>query len=192
MEATKQVDDNAQPNPFAPPRAAVADMDPLVDGPALGGLGARFAAAMIDGIFALALSLAIMLPMYGTDYFQMAASSKLSVLTGMLVYLGLFYAVEGWFLYQRSQSLGKMALGLRIVRRDGSPASFGRKFGLRLVGFGLLGWIPIVGPFIGLADCLFIFRASRRCLHDELADTIVVTAASSMDAVRAATRPAAA
>ncbi len=185
------MDDPTQTNRFAPPRTLVEDVE-AVDGPQAASRGSRFAAAMIDGIFAFALSLAVMLPIYGTDYFTLAASSKLSVLTGMLAYLGLFYVVEGWFLYQRSQSLGKMALGLRIVRPDGSPASFGRTFGLRLFAFGLLGWIPIVGPFLGLIDCLFIFRSSRRCLHDQLADTIVVTAGSTTNGVRARTSPAAA
>jgi uncharacterized RDD family membrane protein YckC len=185
------MDDPMQANRFAPPRTLVEDVA-TTDGPQVATRGSRLGAALIDGLFGLSLSLAIMLPMYGTDYFKMAAANKLSVLNGMLLYLGLFYAVEGWFLYQRSQSLGKMALGLRIVRPDGRPASFGRIFGLRLFGFGLLGWIPFVGPFIGLADYLFIFRTSRRCLHDELADTIVVTAASSTNAARTATRPLAA
>ena len=33
----------------------------------------------------------------------------------------------------------------------------------------------VVGTIYGLVDVLMIFRASRRCLHDHIADTIVVT-----------------
>ena len=36
--------------------------------------------------------------------------------------------------------------------------------------------IPVIGTVYGLLDVLLIFRASRRCLHDNIADTIVVTA----------------
>lgn len=172
-------------NRFAPPGTHVQDVESL-DGPQLATRGQRLAGGIIDGLFGLALSLAVMLPMYGTAYFRMAAASKLSVINGMLVYQAIFYIVEGWFLYQRSQSLGKIAMGLRIVRTDGSPASFGRAFGLRLFLFGLLGWIPFVGPFIGFIDALFIFGGARRCLHDYVADTIVVTAASAPNAHRIA------
>jgi len=180
------MDNIEQPNRFAPPGALVTDVD-TADGQQLATRGSRFLGALVDGLFGLALSLAVMLPMYGTSYFRMAAANKFSVLTGMLLYLGVFYAVEGWFIYHRRQSLGKMALGMRIVRADGSEASFGRAFGLRLVAFGFVGWVPFVGPFIGFADCLFIFAASRRCLHDLIADTIVVTAKSSPGAPLAAT-----
>jgi uncharacterized RDD family membrane protein YckC len=156
----------------------VQDVD-ADDGPRLATRGSRFLAALIDGFFATALSLAVMLPMYGTAYFRMATASKLSVLNGLIHYTTVYYAIEGWFLYQRSQSLGKMALSLRIVRVDGNAASFGRTFRLRLFAFGMLGFIPFAGPFVGVIDCLFIFRSSRRCLHDTVADTIVVSATSS-------------
>ena len=172
------MDDTAQANRFAPPGTLVEDID-ASDGPQLATRGSRFLAALIDGLFAAALSMAILMPMYGTAYFSMAAASKLSVLTGLLLYLAAYYVVEGWFIYQRSQSLGKMAMGLRIVRADGSHASFGRAFGVRLVAVGFVGWVPFVGPFIGLVDVLFIFGASRRCLHDLIADTIVVTATAA-------------
>jgi len=175
--------DETRNDRFAPPRAHVQDIE-AGDGPQLATRGRRLGAALIDGLFALALSLAVMLPLYGTAYVRMMAQSKWSVLSGLLVYLGLFYLVQGWFLYQRSQSLGKMALGLRIVRADGSAASFGRSFGLRLVLFGLAGFLPFVGPFLGLVDSLFIFAPARRCLHDYVADTRVVTAASAPHAVR--------
>ncbi|MCK9688271.1 RDD family protein [Scleromatobacter humisilvae] len=173
------MDDIAQSNNrFAPPRTNVEDID-ASDGPQLATRGQRFAGALIDGLFALALSLAIMLPMYGLSYARMMGQSKLSVLPGLVGYLGIFYVVQGWFIYQRSQSLGKMAMGVRIVRTDGGPASFGRAFGLRLFLFGLAGFVPFIGPFFGFIDCLFIFGAPRRCLHDYVADTIVVTATSS-------------
>ena len=42
------------------------------------------------------------------------------------------------------------------------------------------GWAVTMVPFIGgvyaLVDCLLIFRASHKCLHDNIADTIVVKA----------------
>ena len=172
------MDNTAQANRFAPPGTLVEDVD-AGDGPQLATRTSRFFAALIDGLFAAALSMAILMPMYGTAYFGMAAASKLSVLGGLLLYLAAYYAIEGWFLYQRSQSLGKMALGLCIVRPDGADASFGRAFGLRMFAFGLLGFVPFVGPLLGFIDCLFIFGSSRRCLHDLVADTIVVTATSA-------------
>ena len=178
------MNDNARANRFAPPGAAVIDI--AADGIELGSRGARFAAAFIDGMVALVISIAVMLPMYGTGYFRMMGVNKMSVAPGLALYVVLFYALEGWFLYQRSQSIGKIALGLRIVRTDGSAATLGRTLGIRLVGFGALGFIPVIGPLIGIIDALFIFGSSRRCLHDLAADTIVVTAASSQHAVRTA------
>jgi uncharacterized RDD family membrane protein YckC len=172
------MDDDTTINRFAPPGAHVQDVAESA-GPELATRLQRFAGGLIDGLFAFALMMAIMLQGYGMEYFTMVAASRMSVLGGTLVFAALFYAIEGWFLYHRSQSLGKMAMGLRIVRADGSPASFGRSFGLRLFLFGVCGRIPYVGPCIGIVDALFIFGGARRCLHDYVADTIVVTAAST-------------
>lgn len=36
--------------------------------------------------------------------------------------------------------------------------------------------IPLAGAAFGLVDILFIFRADRRCIHDLIAGTHVVTA----------------
>jgi uncharacterized RDD family membrane protein YckC len=63
-------------------------------------------------------------------------------------------------------------LGIKVVRTDGSPASLGRIFWLRNVVNGLMGLLPLY-QFI---DWLFIFGESRQCLHDKLADTMVVKA----------------
>ena len=65
-------------------------------------------------------------------------------------------------------------LGLRIVRTDGSRAGFARLFFVR-AGFAVvLPMIPFLGLLIVLADVLCIFRETRQCLHDQVADTVVV------------------
>jgi uncharacterized RDD family membrane protein YckC len=67
-----------------------------------------------------------------------------------------------------------MVLGIRIVQIDGERATWGRIVGLRIMPMQLLSWIPYIGGIISLVDVLFIFRANRRCLHDEIARTKVV------------------
>jgi uncharacterized RDD family membrane protein YckC len=99
-------------------------------------------------------------------------------------------AIQGWLLYRYGQTIGKRALGIRIVRRDGRRASLARLLLLRMVVPGAVAMIPLVGALIVLVDVLFIFGDARRCLHDLLADTIVVTAASSEHATLSATRAA--
>jgi uncharacterized RDD family membrane protein YckC len=173
------MNDSVSSNRFAPPQALVSDEALASEGLQLATRLQRFCATFIDGLFAMVLSAVVMLPMYGTSYFQTMARDKSAVLGGLVLYVSIFYVVEGLFLYRRSQSLGKIAMALRIVRPDGSHASFGRAFGVRLVAFGLSGYIPLVGPFVSLVDVLFIFGKRRRCLHDLAADTIVVTAASA-------------
>jgi uncharacterized RDD family membrane protein YckC len=70
------------------------------------------------------------------------------------------------------QTMGKRLLEIRVVRSDGSQASLGRIFWLRNVVNGLLKLIP----FYGLVDVLLIFGERRQCIHDLIADTIVVKA----------------
>ena len=70
------------------------------------------------------------------------------------------------------QTMAKRLLEIRVVRSDGTQASLGRIFWLRNVVNGLLGVIPLYG----LIDLLFIFGERRQCIHDLIADTIVVKA----------------
>jgi uncharacterized RDD family membrane protein YckC len=65
------------------------------------------------------------------------------------------------------QSLGKMALGILVVRRDGGAAGYGRA-GLRCLG-GLLSFASF-----GLGYAGVLFTAERRGLADWLAGTRVV------------------
>ena len=79
-------------------------------------------------------------------------------------------------LAKEGQSLGKKWMKVRIVRRDGTPASLGRLVGLRYFVHNLIAAIPILGALYALVDALFVFRSDRRTIHDMIADTKVVEA----------------
>lgn len=100
-------------------------------------------------------------------------------MAGLMLVLGLF-AMACLFIYNlmllgsSGQTVGKRWLRVRIVRTDGSDAELGRILGLRMGLPWLLG--VFLGPFFVLPDLLCIFGNEKRCLHDMMADTIVVEA----------------
>ena len=80
--------------------------------------------------------------------------------------------VNGVLVGTRSQSIGKALVGIEVRREDGTRAGFWRIAGLRwLVGTLAIGAFV---PFYALIDTLCIFRRDRRCVHDQIAGTIVV------------------
>jgi uncharacterized RDD family membrane protein YckC len=158
-------------NPFAPPTAEVADIT-AAGTQALAGRGARLGAALIDGIVQ-AMVFGLVAWLLGWNLFKADQSFGGFV---RLVFAGLavFALLQGWLLVKRGQTIGKRLLGMRIVRPDGSAVGAARLIGLRYALGYVLALIPVLGPIYGLIDSLLIFRESRRCLHDQIADTIVV------------------
>ncbi len=165
-------------NPYAPPQAVVAD---VVD-PRLGNVqaerGARLAAAILDGLIMGGM---IYAPFFIGAAIGSGASGRAPfAMTGaMAAGLGVSaigFAIWCWltimFVRRNGQSIAKKALNIKVVRTDGSPITLARLFFLRNVVNGALSIIPLYG-FI---DLLFIFGEQRQCLHDKIADTIVVKA----------------
>jgi len=162
-------------NRFAPPTAHVEAV--ATDTQELGGRGARLAAVLIDGLiqgalyWALAATIftGLLTPPAGAGLFGLLARQ---LLAGFV----LFALLQGYLLATQGQTIGKKLLGLRIVRSNGERASLARLLGLRT----FLGWALVMVPFAGaiyaLVDSLLIFRESHKCLHDNIADTIVVRA----------------
>jgi uncharacterized RDD family membrane protein YckC len=100
------------------------------------------------------------------ELFQSAAWSFIGITLVNVVMLSL-----------RGQSIGKWLMGIRIVMfQSGAPAGFVRAVLLRSFVMSILGSITYVGPGIQLFDIACIFRADHRCLHDLIADTMVVRA----------------
>ena len=77
-------------------------------------------------------------------------------------------------LSRNGQTIGKRAVGTRIVRTDGSVVDLRRLIVLRWLPVFALRWIPLLGGLAGLADALVIFGNEKRCIHDYIADTIVI------------------
>src|SRR4051794_25664238 len=87
--------------------------------------------------------------------------------------------ITAWLVATNGQTIGKRIVGIKVVRTDGSPASFGRIFLMRNVVSTLPAFLPFIGLLYQLViDPIFIFQDSRRCLHDLIADTTVVRSVS--------------
>ncbi|MNN94322.1 RDD family protein [compost metagenome] len=91
-----------------------------------------------------------------------------------MVGVAAFLLVNGHFLKNYGQTLGKRLLKIAIVDLDGKVPELGNLLLKRYLLWWLLAYIPVVGVLVVLVDYLFIFRADRRCLHDLAAGTRVV------------------
>jgi uncharacterized RDD family membrane protein YckC len=142
----------------------------------LAGRWARLAGAIIDGL----ISIASVVPAY-VFLFVATANNRRGASAMTLAFLPLLLggllavSIVQWVLITKSgQSLGKKALGTRIVRiEDGQLPGF-------VKGVILRGWLPfllrqICGLF-SLVDACWIFGEERRCVHDLIANTRVVVA----------------
>jgi uncharacterized RDD family membrane protein YckC len=145
----------------------------------LASRGSRFGAALLNGIVA---SVPIVVGfMADPASFHAAARGSVGEYTGAttsasfggvtLLGWSVVLVVNGILLARRSQSIGKVAVGIEIVRTDGSHAGFWRLAGLRWgLGFVIYTFLRVYW----LIDVLFIVRKDRRCLHDLIAGTVVV------------------
>jgi uncharacterized RDD family membrane protein YckC len=166
-------------NPYAPPQAVVQDIADPAAGILLADRGTRLGAAILDG---LVVALMVYLPLIGglvADGIAETGATEPGSGAGVLIGTGLaLVGFVAWlwltikYLRANGQSIGKKACRIKILRRDGSPVSVSRVIWLRNGLNMLIGLIPVYG----LVDALFIFGEARRCVHDYLADTIVIKA----------------
>lgn len=161
-------------NRYAPPQAPVSDIQPSTEAGLLATRSRRFAGSMIDGAIILGiLGLIAWLTPWNPFAPKDEALTSVQLLPALVGFV-CFLLFHGYLLVTRGQTIGKALLGMRIVRTDGSPASVGRLLGLRYGIGSIAGIIPVVAQIYSLVDCLLIFRKSHQCLHDQIADTVVI------------------
>ena len=160
-------------NPYAPPQAIVADIAEPIDRLMLADRGTRLGAAILDGIiFAGMVYLPLVLTLLAGGAAGQEGDGVMALIGFSLAGIGLVAWI--WltvrYVLRNGQSIAKKMTRIKVVRRDGSPVNLGRIFWMRNVANTILSIIPLYG----LIEILFIFSESRQCIHDKLADTIVV------------------
>jgi uncharacterized RDD family membrane protein YckC len=187
----------ADNNRYAPPKAELVEPGSVDNQPELAGRGMRLVAVILDGILMSLIQWPLYLVLGGMR--MMSAMSNPQAMADPFSMMGQMFAamapgwiiaaaVQMWCLHAYGGTLAKKILGLRIVRSDGTRAGFARLFFGRGGAAVLPMFVPLLNLVWWLLDPLLIFRDSRQCLHDQIADTIVVTASSSMNASLEASR----
>ena len=189
--------DAGSQNPYAPPTAVVQDIVDPDSRRRLASRGSRVGAISLDGL----IGAIVMIPLLSNLMSNISSGASASLLQmfsgrglGLTAVFVVVWSVVTIILVARNgQTLGKLAVGIKVVRTDGSKASLGRIFWLRnvvnviprMIGgamttSGMTGIVVVMASLLGnlytLADSLLIFGEERRCLHDRIADTMVVKA----------------
>ncbi|MGN6479570.1 RDD family protein [Luteibacter sp.] len=137
------------------------------------GRGVRLGAAMIDGAI---IGVIAMIAAMCVGFSRGATGGKAGAVGGIIAFtlVLVWIVINIGLLARHGQTIGKRALGIAIVRSDGAPCELWRILVLRIFAVRAIGVVPMVGPLFSLVDVLLIFGEERRCVHDYMADTVVV------------------
>jgi uncharacterized RDD family membrane protein YckC len=134
------------------------------------GIGKRFLAQFVDG---LVTGIPTMIIVMFFVFTTIAAGGKKPPSTNPFVNFWFLIPAIGALIYEamllsrRGQTLGKMALKVKVVRPDGTPISGGQAWG-RALSRALLGFLYVVDYIPAL------FTKEKTTLHDLIARTRVV------------------
>jgi len=143
-----------------------------------GGFWIRFVAVVIDAMIlgvvlaVITVPLSLMLGLGSMASFDPARSAGFGLgLVGiyLLVNFGLQFAYQVYFVSKRGGTPGKLILGLRIIRADGSMLTPGQAAG-RYFAYLLNSFTFAIGFIIAGFD------PEKRALHDRICDTRVIYA----------------
>jgi uncharacterized RDD family membrane protein YckC len=149
-------------------------MEPGEPPPPLASIGRRAVARLTDGLIFAVPIFFLLLPFL--DFGDSEAS--FSVPWGVLVAMQAVVAVyEVTMIAWRGQTVGKIAMGVRVVRVDDGQVPSWTYSGIRALVPAGAGAVPGVGTILSLVVYLWaVVDPRRQGLHDKSAGTIVVAA----------------
>jgi len=143
------------------------------------GFGPRLLAALMDGAIVgfLSFMLAFVIGLFSifTSLIHLEGTTGALELLMLLclVFFSVIYYIGFWM--NDGQTMGKIIVGLKVVRTDGSRLSLGRAL-LRYIGY------IINASFISIGFLWVAFDPKRQGWHDKLAGTLVVYAETEFNA----------
>lgn len=144
----------------------------------LASIGRRLLGMWLDGLIQTMAAYAIVLPltMGSVAVFGAATAAGGSEPPGALmaavmlltypIYFAVPIAYEGFMLQRQGQTLGKMALGVRVVTPQGGPISRRQAWTRAVVKV-------LLGSCLGIDYLTALVTRDRTCLHDMIAKTRV-------------------
>ena len=147
----------------------------------LAGRGSRLGAVIIDSIILIPtlIGIAMITGFWDEIMPRMASGIPLSLKENLIMFLvgqSIFLILNGSFLANYGQTIGKRVMKIKIVDMEGNNLGLIKLYSLRYLTFSLFSQIPVAGGLISLVNSLFIFGKERKCLHDRLAGTQVIQA----------------
>lgn len=130
------------------------------------GFWPRVGASLIDTLLMVVLTTALLLAIYGMNYFSLSGSVQGPADFVISYVLPLVIVVAFWRL--KNATPGKMAIGAEVIdARSGGPASMGQCIGRYFAYF--VSTIPLCLGFAWVG-----FDRKKQGWHDKLAGTVVV------------------
>jgi uncharacterized RDD family membrane protein YckC len=138
----------------------------------LASIGRRFGALWIDGMLTGAVSMAILIPVIGLAAAGQAytGSEDAGAAAVLLVYpvlIALPFVYDAVMVQMRGQTLGKMAVGIKVVTPSGEDVSPGQ-------AWGRAGARTVLNFCVAIDYLPALGTRERTCIHDMLARTRVI------------------
>jgi uncharacterized RDD family membrane protein YckC len=131
------------------------------------GFWLRVWAALIDSVLVLAITLPLVLSIYGRAYFDPTGSFIKGPVDFLISYVLPLIAVVLFWIYKQATP-GKMAISAKVVdAKTGGPLSVGQSIG-RYLGY-YVSMLPL-----GLGLLWVAFDPKKQGWHDKLAGTVVI------------------
>ena len=151
-------------------RAGMKDWKAYSDIPTVGfaGIWKRFCAQFCDihaagAIGAIGFTLKTSVSFMGFSLTQ----DETNIFVVFPVLISLYSAYETWMVSKYGATQGKMVMGLRVVRSDGSPITYMQAFARY--------WAKVLsGLLLGIGFIMGVFDKEKRGLHDRICGTRVI------------------